>query len=152
MDETLEKAAERCRQQGIDLVLENEHECNTATASEAVRILGAVSGLNLNWDPANAVMAGEMDAYPAGWSMLPKERIHHCHMKNVARDGSGRMAWSAVGVGVIDWQGQFAALRRAGYRGAVSLETHWRGGGTAEASSLSSWAGMKTALVAADCL
>jgi sugar phosphate isomerase/epimerase len=152
MDRTLQQAAERCRQQGIDLVLENEHECNTATASEAVRTLGAAPGLNLNWDPANAVMAGEMDAYPQGWAMLPKERIHHCHVKNVARDASGKMAWSAVGVGAIDWTAQFEALRRSGYRGAVSLETHWRGAGTREASSRASWAGMKTALAAARCL
>jgi L-ribulose-5-phosphate 3-epimerase len=28
----------------------------------------------------------------------------------------------------------------------VSLETHWRGGGTPEASTRASWAGMKDAL------
>jgi hypothetical protein len=26
----------------------------------------------------------------------------------------------------IDWRGQLAALRRDGYQGAISLETHWR--------------------------
>jgi hypothetical protein len=41
---------------------------------------------------------------------------------------------------------QFRALKQAGYRDAVSLETHWRGAGTPEASTRISWAGMKAAL------
>jgi sugar phosphate isomerase/epimerase len=40
-----------------------------------------------------------------------------------------------MGRGIVDWVGQFKALKRDGYRSAVSLETHWDGGGTAEQSS-----------------
>jgi sugar phosphate isomerase/epimerase len=37
----------------------------------------------------------------------------------------------------IDWTGQMAALRRDGYSGWISLETHWRGdGNTLEASRI----------------
>jgi hypothetical protein len=39
-----------------------------------------------------------------------------------------------------------------GYREAVSLETHWRGGGTPEESTRISWAGMKEALKDASAL
>ena len=55
IDEKLRSACETAGKQGIALVLENEQDCNTATAPEAVRLLAAVPGLNLNWDPANAV-------------------------------------------------------------------------------------------------
>jgi sugar phosphate isomerase/epimerase len=48
-----------------------------------------------------------------------------------------------MGGGVIDWVGQFRALKNDGYKHAVSLETHWRGAGTAEESTRQSWAGMK---------
>jgi len=51
-----------------------------------------------------------------------------------------------MGRGVIDWAGQFRALKNDGYHFAVSLETHWRGAGSAEASTRQSWAGMKEAL------
>jgi sugar phosphate isomerase/epimerase len=146
MDEKLRAAAETTRKAGIVLVIENEQECNTATAPEAVRTLAAVPPLMLNWDPANAVMSGELDAFPAGWALLPKERIHHCHCKNAVRNDAGRVEWSPVGSGLIDWIAQFRALKAMGYREAVSLETHWRGGGTPEASSRISWAGMKKAL------
>jgi len=48
-----------------------------------------------------------------------------------------------MGRGIIDWVGQFKALKRDGYHFAVSLETHWRGAGTPEESTRQSWAGMK---------
>lgn len=146
MDDKLRSAAETTRKQGISLVLENEHECNTATAPEAARLLAAVAPLSLNWDPANAVMHGELDAFPAGWALLPKDRILHCHCKNTVRNAAGKLEWAPVDVGFIDWAAQFRALKSAGYRHAISLETHWRGGGTPEASSRASWAGMKKAL------
>jgi sugar phosphate isomerase/epimerase len=109
-------------------------------------LLAAVKPLGLNWDPANAVMHGELDAFPTGWVLLPKDRILHCHCKNAVRNDAGKVVWSPVDVGIIDWPAQFRALKQIGYRNAVSLETHWRGAGTPEASSRVSWAGMKKAL------
>lgn len=145
IDEKLRKAAETAGKQGLLLVLENEFECNTATGREAARTLSAVKDphLALNWDPGNAVMAKEFDAFPVAWKMLPKERIHHCHCKNAVKDASGKVSWAPVGKGIIDWTAQFRALKQVGYRGAVSLETHWRGAGTPEASTRISWDGMK---------
>ena len=40
-----------------------------------------------------------------------------------------------MGEGVVDWAGQLRAFKRDGYHYAVSLETHWRGAGTPEAST-----------------
>ena len=57
-----------------------------------------------------------------------------------------------MGKGMIDWVGQFKALKRDGYHHVVSLETHWRGAGTPEASTIQSWAGMKDALEKAGAL
>ncbi len=153
IDEKLREAAEKCGRNGVLLVLENEFECNTATGREAARTLNAVKTphLALNWDPANAVMRGELDAFPAGWQLLPKDRIHHCHCKNAEKNPQGKIVWAPVNRGYIDWAAQFRALKQAGYREAVSLETHWRSG-TAEESSRVSWAGMKTALEKASAL
>jgi sugar phosphate isomerase/epimerase len=57
-----------------------------------------------------------------------------------------------MGRGIIDWTGQFAALKRDGYHFAVSLETHWRGAATPEESTRQSWAGMKDELQKAGAL
>ncbi len=151
IDEKLRSAAETAGKQGVLLVLENEFECNTATGREAARTLNAIQTphLALNWDPGNAVMRGELDAFPAGWDLLPKNRIHHCHCKNAVKNETGKIVWSPVDKGYVDWGAQFRGLKKAGYKDAVSLETHWRGGGTAEESTRMSWAGMKQKLVEA---
>ena len=142
------EAANTCGKRSILLVIENEFECNTATGREAAETLAAVQSphLMLNWDPGNAVMAGEMDAFPAAWDLLPKNRIGHCHCKNAVKDTSGKVHWAPVGTGFIDWTAQFKALAATGYRQAVSLETHWRGAATPEASTRISWQQMDQAL------
>jgi sugar phosphate isomerase/epimerase len=148
IDAKLNETAEMYGKQGIMLVLENEAACNTATGREAARTMDAVKSTHfaLNWDPGNAVLRGELDAFPAGWALLPKNRIHHCHVKNATKDANGKMGWAPVGTGYIDWTAQFRALEKIGYRDAVSLETHWKGPDGPEASTKTSWAGMKKAL------
>ena len=146
MNEKLHDAAVTAGKQGMILVLENEPACNTATAHEAVKVLSAVQerSFMLNWDPGNAAASGEIP-YPDGYNLLPKDRIGHCHCKDVIKQGA-KFDWAPMGGGMIDWAGQFKALKRDGYHFAVSLETHWHGAGTAEDSSRKSWAGMKKQL------
>jgi sugar phosphate isomerase/epimerase len=144
------EAAQVAGKPGMILVLENEFECNTATGRESAQTLAALQTphLMLNWDPGNAVARGELDAFPEGFSLIPQARIGHCHVKcAVSKPGTkSGFEWAAVGQGLPDWVAQFKALKQSGYREAVSLETHWNGGGSPEASSRTSWAGMKEAL------
>jgi len=148
---TLRSAAEKAGKLGIILLLENDGGLNTSTGAEAAKVLHAVESphLMLNWDPGNAAANGER-AYPDGYNLLPKERIGHCHCKDAVKQGQG-YEWAAMGTGIVDWRGQFAALKRDGYHFAVSLETHWNGG-TPEESSRRSWSGMKDLLEEAGAL
>jgi L-ribulose-5-phosphate 3-epimerase len=148
----LHNAAEKAGKAELVLLLENEFACNTATGAEAARTLAGVPSRHfmLNWDPGNAAKQGEIP-YPGAYNLLPKDRIGHCHVKDVARVDNG-FEWAAMGKGIIDWAGQFAALKRDGYHHAVSLETHWHGAGTPEASSIECWAGMRAALEKAGAL
>lgn len=148
INDKLKETAEICGKHGVLLVLENEMECNTASGPEAAQTLAAVPSrhFGLNWDPGNAVMLGELDAFPKGWDLLPKHRILHCHVKNAVKGPDGKIAWSPVDKGFVDWAAQFRALKNSGYRGAVSLETHWHGAPTHEESTRISWAGMKKEL------
>lgn len=154
MDDKLREAADKAAKKNIILILENEFACNTATGAEAGRTLGAVKASNfmVNWDPGNAAMRGEIP-YPDGYSKLPKDRIGHVHCKDIEKkaDGSGQ-EWAAMGRGTIDWVGQFRALKQQSYHYATSLETHWRGAGTAEESTRQSMAGMKDELSKAGAL
>ena len=144
----LQDATDQLGKHGIIFLLENEMSCNTATGAEAAKTLTEVPSPNfmLNWDPGNAAARGEVP-YPNGFELLPRNRIGHCHCKDVVLkpDGEG-FEWMPVGKGIINWVGQFHALNKAGYDLGVSLETHWHGAGTPEESSRQSWTGMKADL------
>ena len=152
INDQLQQTAEKLRKIGLILILENESACNTATGAEAARVLQGVPSPSfmLNWDPGNAAMRDETP-YPDGYDLLPKDRIGHCHCKDIVKTAKG-YEWAAMGKGIIDWVGQYKALKRDGYHHVVSLETHWRGAGTPEASTIQSWAGMKDALEKAGAL
>jgi sugar phosphate isomerase/epimerase len=152
INDTLQQAAEKVGKIGLILILENEAACNTGTGAEAAKVLAGVPSRSflLNWDPGNAATLGEKP-FPDGYALLPKDRIGHCHCKDAIKTAKGYQ-WAAIGRGSIDWAGQFAALKHDGYHHVVSLETHWRGAGTPEASSIQSWAGMKEALQKAGAL
>ena len=148
INKKLIEAAEACEKHDIILLLENEMACNTGTGEEAAAVLAAIPNKNfmVNWDPANAGTFPGNTPYPNGYDALPKNRIGHCHCKDVKREANGKYEWEPVGGGIIDWVGQFKALKAQGYHYAVSLETHWRGAGTPEASTRISMKGLKEAL------
>ena len=86
MNDKLREAAEKCAKNNLLLVLENEPACNTATGAESAKVLTAVQhpAFMLNWDPGNAAASGEIP-YPDGYKLLPKDRIGHCHCKDVVK-------------------------------------------------------------------
>ncbi|MGC2274183.1 MAG: sugar phosphate isomerase/epimerase family protein [Candidatus Sulfotelmatobacter sp.] len=143
----LRQAAERCAKDKLILLLENEMSCNTATSKEAAIVLKAIPNENfmLNWDPGNAAAIGSTP-YPTGYDFLPKARIGHCHCKDAVRKPDHTYDWAPVGSGIVDWVGQFRAFRRDGFHYGLSLETHWNGGGTPEASTRISMAGLRKTL------
>jgi sugar phosphate isomerase/epimerase len=146
----LQQAAERCAKDNLILILENEMSCNTATGEESAAVLKAIPNKNfmLNWDPGNAAaLAGT--PYSAGYDLLPKDRIGHCHCKDVVRKPDNKYEWAPVGGGMVGWVEQLQALKRDGFHHGLSLETHWHGAGTPEASTRISMDGLKKALATA---
>ncbi len=125
----LRKLAGQAAEQDLIIGLENEHACNISTAAETARVLAEVDHPNLRvvWDPANAFLSGEVP-YPDGYRKLPAARIVHVHAKDCFVKDL-RPVWGPVGHGGVDWKGQIAALVADGYRGYISLETHWAGPG-----------------------
>jgi len=138
LGEALLALADEAARRGVIIGLENEHACNVGTAAEAARLLATIDhpALKLVWDPANASILGETP-FPDGYDLLPAERIVHVHAKDCYVKNH-KPVWGAVGEMGIDWRGQIAALRRDGYDGWISLETHWTGpnGDKFEASTI----------------
>lgn len=122
------RLADLAAKEDLIVGLENEHACNVATPEEAARMLTLANHPNLQlvWDPANALCAGEERPYPDGYRRLPVNRIGHVHAKDCHMEGH-KPVWGPLGTRRVDWKGQVKALKEDGYRGAVNLETHWPG-------------------------
>jgi sugar phosphate isomerase/epimerase len=135
-------------QEGVTLVLENEHACLIGTGAEAGRILSEVDSPRLRacWDPGNAFFAGER-AFPDGYEAV-KPFLAHVHVKDAVMDADGvTPRWCVIGEGEIGYEAHFDALRRDGYGGWISLETHYiPQGGTPEEGSRACLAALRKLL------
>ena len=78
-------AAETCQQAGHLPGPRKRAGLQHGNRAEAARTLAAVPPLMPQLGPRQRRLHGEHDAFPAGWDLLPKDRIHHCHCKNTAR-------------------------------------------------------------------
>lgn len=125
--ELVRESARRASKRGFLLALENVGQSYVWTGAQAAQLLAAVKedGLGLNWDPNNAAEAGERP-FPDGYKLLDPARIVHVHLRDYRHNAAGKVEWCAVGDGEFDNLGQIRALRKAGYQGGWTLETHWR--------------------------
>jgi sugar phosphate isomerase/epimerase len=115
-------------QEGVTLGIENERSTMAASARRLADFLALVNHRQLRaiWDPGNE--QGNPDgggAYPSGYETL-KPWIVHVQLKDARRLPDGTRVSVRLGTGDIDYVGQLRALKRDGYEGYVSLETHWR--------------------------
>ena len=133
----LRTLADKAAKHDLIIGLENEHACNLATGAETAHLLAALDHPNLQvvWDPCNALVSGE-NPFPEGYQRLAPRRIVHVHAKDCfVKDH--KPTFGPLGECGIDWKGQIAALVADGYRGYISLETHWGGpGGDKHAGSV----------------
>ena len=125
--ELLNQAAERARKRDFRLAIENLKGGYVQTGADAAKLLKSVSAANLglNWDPNNAAAAGEK-SFPDGYRLLDAARIFHVHLRDFRHTADGKVEWAAVGTGEFDNLHQIEALRKDGYHGSFTLETHWR--------------------------
>jgi sugar phosphate isomerase/epimerase len=127
--ESLSRAIDLAARHNLTIGLENEYACNLGTGAEVAPVLRTLDAANfgLVWDPGNSLVAGAKP-FPDDYSQVPAARIIHVHAKDGVRDDAAhRVIWGPLGEGRVGWQEQIAALARDGYRGAISVETHWTG-------------------------
>jgi L-ribulose-5-phosphate 3-epimerase len=126
-------AAERARDAGVTLALENEHECNVATSAEARAALDTAGSphLRLIWDPGNAAMLDPTSFAGLGGLETIFDQVAHVHLKDVSASGS----WTRVGEGIVDFAALLRYLAGAGYGGYLSFETHYQREGSGELST-----------------
>jgi sugar phosphate isomerase/epimerase len=127
VQELLTEAAKRAKSRKIKLAIENVGGSYVSTGAQAARVLKAVKddAVGLAWDPNNAGMSGEK-TFPDGYKLLDPARIIHVHLRDYRHTPDGKVEWCAVGQGEFDNVSQIRALLKSGYKGAFTLETHYR--------------------------
>jgi sugar phosphate isomerase/epimerase len=125
--ELVGEAARRAKVAGLRLALENVGGSYISTGAQSGELLKHVKddNLGLTWDPNNAGASGET-SFPDGYRKLDPARIFHVHLRDYHHLPNGKVEWSAVGEGEFDNLGQIRALRKDGFEGTFTLETHWK--------------------------
>jgi len=120
----LRKAAEIVASFGLEMAIENEP---FFFADTGVRTAALIEKINLphvgiNWDPANAVIAGEA-AYPVGYEAV-KAHLRNVHVKDSFAVPPDKWENRLLGQGGMNWVGQLAAFLRDRPVEHLTLETH----------------------------
>lgn len=128
MKVNLRAIAETCAENGVYLGVE-PHGPYTANPARLQRILELVDSpwIRVNFDTGNAFLAGQ-DPYAMLGTFISK--VVHVHAKDIsvnqAEKERGKVNGTAVGCacgdGVIDWSRIIGQLKKAGYRGVLSVE------------------------------
>ena len=120
-------AADLARERGLTLFLENEPGSWADTGPASARLLQVLGhpSLRANWDPANALFAGEKRPWKEGFAALAPF-VGHVHVKDALPPGAGPGAprFTPLGEGAMDWPAQLKALKERRYEGFLTLETH----------------------------
>lgn len=122
----LQKYGRVAREAGMVLAIENEPSVNASSGEKLAKLLDKVDRCNVGalWDPGNNLYGETEPGYPEGYEAV-KAHIVHIHLKDAVRTESEAQG-VALCRGEADFGGLFRALLRDGYRGYVTLETHYK--------------------------
>lgn len=131
--EGLQGLVDLAKGSGVRIGIENEHSCFVATVEEMEAVLARVPDPSVGaiWDPCNVLyVPGAAVPHASDLARLGK-RLFHLHVKDaVRRSPATSNALIAVGMpigtGEVDWRSHLRVLQATGYKGMLSLETHWR--------------------------
>jgi sugar phosphate isomerase/epimerase len=116
------RAADRARELGITLVIENEPGFWCDSGANTAKLIATVNtpSLRANWDPCNGYGTAEKP-FPDGYQSI-KKYIANVHVKDTKEGALIRCV--PVGEGAVDWKGQLEAIVRDQIVKHVTLETH----------------------------
>ena len=124
----LRAIAETCDENGVYLGVE-QHGPYTAKIKRMTRMLELVDSpwIRCNYDCGNTFLSGE-DPYEMLEAVIDK--VVHVHAKDIsvkqAEAERGKVTGTAVGCacgdGVIDWKRLVGRLKKAGFKGVLSVE------------------------------
>jgi len=126
----LAQLADLAASSGVRLGIENESSCRIGSGAEMLRLAESFThpAAGWIWDPCNVLYVPGENGPPTAEFAKLSARIIHIHVKDavLTPDGSSPARPTPVGDGDVGWAEHLRVIRRSGYRGLLSLETHWR--------------------------
>ena len=130
MVERFAPAVSLLKERGKQLLIEADPSVNTTNHRAVADFLERLNSdvVGAIYDPGNDIYdpLGE-NPYPDGYDAV-KKWVKHIHIKDAVRSETGEPECVCVGTGWVDYTGLLRALKRDGYSGWLSLETHYRVG------------------------
>ncbi len=120
--EVLKDVAKFAKEENFTLAIENEpgFYCDTGTNTALILQKVGAENLGANWDPANAVGAGEF-AFPVGYERI-KNFIFNIHVKDAVNHPEFKCL--LIGDGSVNWFGQLKAIAQDKILNSITIETH----------------------------
>lgn len=111
----------------IAVLVENGTFSSVGSGSKLDSLLDSVDNTNVTalWDPGNVLNGGWDEPIDIGARTL-NGKISHVHVKNPHRRSDNSLHFGHLIGGLIDWAAHIKLLDQLGYKGDLSLETHWR--------------------------
>ena len=109
---------------GFTIFVENEPGFWCDTGKNTAKILQTIHSefLRANWDPGNALWAGEIP-YPDGYEAI-KNFMGNFHAKDYTRQPDGSFECRVIGEGDIDYENHVKAVLKDQVVEQITIETH----------------------------
>lgn len=123
-----ESPATLLRKRGKQLLLEADPSVNTTNHWQLASLLSLLDNpcFGAIYDPGNDLYDSEGERpYPEGYEAVAPW-LRHVHIKDAALDADGQPQCMKPGTGQVDYPGLLRRLIKDGYKGWLSLETHYR--------------------------
>lgn len=123
-------AVDILKARGKQLLIEADPSVNTTNHAAVAAFLERLGSdvVGAIYDPGNDIYDPLREIpYPDGYEAV-KNWVRHVHIKDAVRNKQDEPDCVCIGTGWVDYPGLLRALQRDGYRGWLSLETHYRVG------------------------
>lgn len=122
--EKMVKLCKQAKKYGIMVCLENSPNSCCVSAEDMIKTIKDINmdNFRLNWDPGNSQTGGCLDIDRDFELLMPY--IENVHIKDVIRKEDGGKYYLPIGEGSVDYEKILTLLNNAGYKGALTIETH----------------------------
>ncbi len=120
----LREAGQIAKAFGLQISVENEpgHFCDTGVKTAKIVSEVSMDNVGINWDPGNALGAGEI-AYPIGYEAI-RPHLFNMHVKDNIPLPNSKWENRLIGDGGMNWLGQLKAVKKDAIIPHLTLETH----------------------------